>query len=373
MNGDSTERETLPADAPQGGTISDEIARQLGGGDQRLATQEGAELKRQIEALSRQNQRLREQMKRTTGSEMDEKSVRQLSRSILKDYNSSYAVEDLSSRVGELYKKIAEQTISDTDARAEARAIAGDILDGSQTELNPLYEEYSDLRKELRTRPIAVSKDLKSGMVEAWGDFRRQNLGRLKLGNDGTQVDVLYDELSDRFPEFFPEDIINPADQLARMAEVADELQSVIGNAYEGAEMDRMAEFLAGDILERFLETPRRSTTFADRQAKKLEAERQRGLDALERQKAMFEGRSEREMENLRRLREGQLWDQRKRFEKKRARDRKAHQEERAPVKARGSAFRFGREVPQEKQGALREPHCRSTPGSNHPAQQTAQ
>lgn len=308
-------------------TFSEEIARQLGGGDQRLATQEGAELKRQIEALSRQNQRLREQMKRTTGSEMDEKSVRQLSRSILKDYNSSYAVADLSSRVGELYKKIAEQTISDTDARAEARAIAGDILDGSQTELNPLYEEYSDLRKELRTRPIAVSKDLKSGMVEAWGDFRRQNLGRLKLGNDGTQVDVLYDELSDRFPEFFPEDIINPADQLARMAEVADELQSVIGNAYEGAEMDRMAEFLAGDILERFLETPRRSPTFADRQAKKLEAERQRGLDALERQKAMFEGRSEREMENLRRLREGQLWDQRKRFEKERARDRKAHQE----------------------------------------------
>lgn len=327
MNGESTERETLPADAPQGGTISDEIARQLGGGDQRLATQEGAELKRQIEALSRQNQRLREQMKRTTGAEMDEKSVRQLSRALLKDYNSSYAVADLSSRVGELYKKIAEQTISDTDARAEARAIAGDILDGSQTELNPLYEEYSDLRKELRTRPIAVSKDLKSGMVEAWGDFRRQNLGRLKLGNDGTQVDVLYDELSDRFPEFFPEDIINPADQLARMAEVADELQSVIGNAYEGAEMDRMAEFLAGDILERFLETPRRSPTFADRQAKKLEAERQRGLDALERQKAMFEGRSEREMENLRRLREGQLWDQRKRFEKERARDRKAHQE----------------------------------------------
>ena len=308
-------------------TFSDEIARQLGGGDQRLATREGAELLRQVDALRRQNQRLREQMKRTTGSEMDEKSVRQLSRSILKDYNSSYAVEDLSSRVGELYKKIAEQTISDTDARAEARAIAGDILDGSQTELNPLYEEYSDLRKELRTRPIAVSKDLKSGMVEAWGDFRRQNLGRLKLGNDGTQVDVLYDELSDRFPEFFPEDIINPADQLARMAEVADELQSVIGNAYEGAEMDRMAEFLAGDILERFLETPRRSPTFADRQAKKLEAERQRGLDALERQKAMFEGRSEREMENLRRLREGQLWDQRKRFEKKRARDRKAHQE----------------------------------------------
>ena len=308
-------------------TFSEEIARQLGGGDQRLATQEGAELKRQIEALSRQNQRLREQMKRTTGSEMDEKSVRQLSRSILKDYNSSYAVADLSSRVGELYKKIAEQTISDTEARAEARAIAGDILDGSQTELNPLYEEYSELRKELRTRGISIAPEYRVDLDGGYAETRKRMMGMLKLTENGASVDQVYDDLSQRYPELFPEDIYNPADQMNRIIDVAGELQSVMGSAFEGAEVDRMAEFLAGDILERFLETPRRSPTFADRQAKKLEAERQRGLDALERQKAMFEGRSEREMENLRRLREGQLWDQRKRFEKERARDRKAHQE----------------------------------------------
>lgn len=299
MNGDSTERETLPADAPQGGTISDEIARQLGGGDQRLATQEGAELKRQIEALSRQNQRLREQMKRTTGSEMDEKSVRQLSRSILKDYNSSYAVDDLSSRVSDLYKKIAEQTISDTDARAEARAIAGDILDGSQTEMNPLYEEYSELRKELRTRGISISPEYRADLDGGYAETRKRMMGMLKLTENGASVDQVYDDLSQRYPELFPEDIYNPADQMNRIIDVAGELQSVMGSAFEGAEVDRAADFLAGDIMERFYDTPERAPTFADRQERRLQNQRVKDRARLERAVERERGRTERAKDRL--------------------------------------------------------------------------
>ena len=299
MNGESTERETLPADAPQGGTISDEIARQLGGGDQRLATQEGAELKRQIEALSRQNQRLREQMKRTTGAEMDEKSVRQLSRALLKDYNSSYAVADLSSRVGELYKKIAEQTISDTDARAEARAIAGDILDGSQTELNPLYEEYSELRKELRTRGISIAPEYRADLDGGYAETRKRMMGMLKLTENGASVDQVYDDLSQRYPELFPEDIYNPADQMNRIIDVAGELQSVMGSAFEGAEVDRAADFLAGDIMERFYDTPERAPTFADRQERRLQNQRVKDRARLERAVERERGRTERAKDRL--------------------------------------------------------------------------
>lgn len=280
-------------------TFSEEIARQLGGGDQRLATQEGAELKRQIEALSRQNQRLREQMKRTTGSEMDEKSVRQLSRSILKDYNSSYAVADLSSRVGELYKKIAEQTISDTDARAEARAIAGDILDGSQTELNPLYEEYSELRKELRTRGISIAPEYRVDLDGGYAETRKRMMGMLKLTENGASVDQVYDDLSQRYPELFPEDIYNPADQMNRIIDVAGELQSVMGSAFEGAEADRAADFLAGDIMERFYDTPERAPTFADRQERRLQNQRVKDRARLERAVERERGRTERAKDRL--------------------------------------------------------------------------
>ena len=280
-------------------TFSEEIARQLGGGDQRLATQEGAELKRQIEALSRQNQRLREQMKRTTGAEMDEKSVRQLSRALLKDYNSSYAVADLSSRVGELYKKIAEQTISDTDARAEARAIAGDILDGSQTELNPLYEEYSGLRKELRTRGISIAPEYRADLDGGYAETRKRMMGKLKLTENGASVDQVYDDLSQRYPELFPEDIYNPADQMNRIIDVAGELQSVMGSAFEGAEADRAADFLAGDIMERFYDTPERAPTFADRQERRLQNQRVKDRARLERAVERERGRTERAKDRL--------------------------------------------------------------------------
>ena len=280
-------------------TFSEEIARQLGGGDQRLATQEGAELKRQIEALSRQNQRLREQMKRTTGAEMDEKSVRQLSRALLKDYNSSYAVADLSSRVGELYKKIAEQTISDTDARAEARAIAGDILDGSQTELNPLYEEYSGLRKELRTRGISIAPEYRADLDGGYAETRKRMMGMLKLTENGASVDQVYDDLSQRYPELFPEDIYNPADQMNRIIDVAGELQSVMGSAFEGAEVDRAADFLAGDIMERFYDTPERAPTFADRQERRLQNQRVKDRARLERAVERERGRTERAKDRL--------------------------------------------------------------------------
>lgn len=280
-------------------TFSEETARQLGGGDQRLATQEGAELKRQIEALSRQNQRLREQMKRTAGAEMDEKSVRQLSRALLKDYNSSYAAADLSSRVGELYKKIAEQTISDTDARAEARAIAGDILDGSQTELNPLYEEYSGLRKELRTRGISIAPEYRADLDGGYAETRKRMMGMLKLTENGASVDQVYDDLSQRYPELFPEDIYNPADQMNRIIDVAGELQSVMGSAFEGAEADRAADFLAGDIMERFYDTPERAPTFADRQERRLQNQRVKDRARLERAVERERGRTERAKDRL--------------------------------------------------------------------------
>lgn len=297
--------------------------------DPRLATREGADLLRQVDALRRQNQRLREQMKRTEGAEMDEKSVRRLSKSILKDYNSAYNLEDLSGRVRALYKNIAEQTVSEADARAEARNIAMDIMDGSQTEMNPLYSEYSELRNELRTRPMSVAPEYRAALDADGGynSVRKRYMGRLKLTNDGAAIDQVYDDLSARYPELFPEDVYNPADQLSRIMEVSDELQSVLGNNYTDAETDRVVDFLAGDILERFADTPRKAPTFADRQAKKLEDERKRGKAALERQKTMLEERHEREMEKFRRRREGQLWDQRKRHERERVQDIKTHRE----------------------------------------------
>lgn len=102
---------------------------------------------------------------------------------------------------------------------------------------NPLYEQYSDLRTYLRTTKLDTSS-VKADIAD-FNEWRKSHMGSMKLGNDGMQIDSAYQELSDMYPEFFPADIVNPADQLVRMGEVSDKLKKVMENpilSQEGSE-----------------------------------------------------------------------------------------------------------------------------------------
>lgn len=102
---------------------------------------------------------------------------------------------------------------------------------------NPLYEQYSDLRTYLRTTKLDTSS-VKADIAD-YNEWRKSHMGSMKLGNDGMQIDTAYQELSDMYPEFFPADIVNPADQLVRMGEVSDKLKKVMENpilSQEGSE-----------------------------------------------------------------------------------------------------------------------------------------
>lgn len=102
---------------------------------------------------------------------------------------------------------------------------------------NPLYEQYSDLRTYLRTTKLDTSS-VKADIAD-YDEWRKSHMGSMKLGNDGTQIDTAYQELSDMYPEFFPADIVNPADELMRMGEVSEKLKKVMENpilSQEGSE-----------------------------------------------------------------------------------------------------------------------------------------
>lgn len=271
------------------GSFGDEVMRQLtdGRGDvsesdtsdtsgnTRFSMKGNAELKKEIDRLRRQNQRLKEQTKRTDRAEMSWEAVERQARELLKEYGSRYDRNALGQRLTKLYDGIANQTISESDMRSQARSIAEDILAENQEQTNGLYEEYQELRKELRTRGISIAPEYRADLESAGGyeGLRKQYFGRLRLSKDGAAVDQVYDDLADRYPELFPDSILHPADQLVRITEVLDDLRPVMGNAYEGG-MDQAAEYLAGELLERFYDTPERAPTFADRQARKLAEQR---------------------------------------------------------------------------------------------------
>lgn len=368
---DARSADTLPVT----GSFSEEVMRQLTGGrknvsesdtsdtsgNTRFSMKGNAELKKEIDRLRRQKQRLKEQTKRTDRAEMDRESVDRQAREILKEYGSRYDKNTLSGRLAKLYDGIANQTISESDMRSQARSIAEDILAENQEQTNGLYEEY----QELRTRGISIAPEYRADLESAGGyeGLRKQYFGRLRLSKDGAAVDQVYDDLSSRYPELFPDSILHPADQLVRITEVLDDLRPVMGNAYEGG-MDQAAEYPAGELLERFYDTPERAPTFADKQARKLAeqraADRRQMLEAVAKERAKKEAALE------------ELREKYQKADRKRMEDQSAAQRRET---IRRHADRLGRmllrptdkkHVPEELRGAALELVRQIDTGSNY-------
>lgn len=139
------------------------------------------------------------------------------------------------------------ETIEKADGTAEQRAekaykaaekAANDIISMMKdVNTNTLYDQYSELRNYLRTTKLDTSS-VKADIAD-YNDWRKSNMGSLKLGNDGMQIDTAYQELSGMYPEFFPANIENPSDQLIRIGEISDTLKKVMDNpilSKEGSE-----------------------------------------------------------------------------------------------------------------------------------------
>lgn len=130
------------------------------------------------------------------------------------------------------------ETIEKADGTPEQRAkkaykaaekAANDIISMMKdVNTNTLYDQYTELRNYLRTTKLDTSS-VKADIAD-YNDWRKSHMGSLKLGNDGMQIDTVYQELSGMYPEFFPANIENPADQLIHIGEISDNLKKVMDN-----------------------------------------------------------------------------------------------------------------------------------------------
>lgn len=221
------------------------------------------------------NQGLREQFKTTKFAKVDKKALDQFTKTLMKDYASGADINEIRQMLDQVYTYIANgetEGTSWTEAQKRAFEAAVAILEDASTLDDEMWKQYSDLRKFLRTTAISISKeyDHDLGGYESIEEFRKANFGRLKITKDGTPVDVVYQELAVRWPEFFDEYTdLNQADQLLAIAGVLDQLQPVEINPYSH-NMREAATWLASDILERFFELPQAKPTFADKAQDKL-------------------------------------------------------------------------------------------------------
>lgn len=257
----------------------------------------GTENAQEIAALKRENEALRQrvdywkgQTRRSDGVRTDSKSVEKAAKELTRRYGADIDSGEIAGDLASLYDYIArggDETgeLTYTEARSRADAIAQRIAESTIAKDDEVYREYSELRKYLKDTKITLSAEDAAGITD-YADFRRSLFGKVNLGKgEHTNVDQVYSELAESYPEFFSETRDNNvSDQIARIADVAGELYNVSEyNPFEGY-MGQAVSSISNDILDRFFDLPQAKKTFADVQAEKLDAakaaERKAAADA---------------------------------------------------------------------------------------------
>ncbi len=253
----------------------------------------GTENAQELAALKRENESLRErveywrgQTRRSKGVTTDRASVSKAADALVKDYGAEISGSDIAGDLQSLYDYIAgggdgKNELTYTEARRRADAIAERIAESAVGVDDQVYRDYADLRKYLKDTKLTLSEEDAADITD-YADFRKAQFGRLRISKGRhTNVDQVFSELSEQYPEFFSEQLsANVSDQLQRIADVASQLYAVTEyNPFEGY-MGQAVASISNDIMDRFFDLPQTKKTFADRAAEQVQAAKQAGREA---------------------------------------------------------------------------------------------
>ena len=222
-----------------------------------------------VDELIKENARLREalslakqELTLTQGHKLNEKQIKSLATGILRKTSSSYSLDTLSKNLTKVFEYIANDKQPSFDIAIDAIAdISKAVISESGMYNKTLYNQYADMRKYFRETNIKLSDTAKEEITD-YNDFRRRNFGRINLKNDGTELDVLWGEISEMYPEFFPADA-HEAEQILLIEDALDTVNPYYENPF-GYDTDEAAYDLAADIYDKYFNIAE-IHTFADK------------------------------------------------------------------------------------------------------------
>lgn len=199
--------------------------------------------------------------------------VEAVCKKILKKYHSSFDAETFRDNLTKLYAYMNEEGADYKEALKITSEIARGVLEKSTAKDMTLYNEYKDLLEYFRKTKLALSEAQKSEvnyMYGSMGEFRKSNFGRLRIVSEGTTLDQVWGELSEKYPELFKADT-NDGDMIAEVMTVLDGLRPTYRNAY-GEDIEQASYDLALNIYKEMSMIPQRQT-FKDKADAAVERE----------------------------------------------------------------------------------------------------
>lgn len=301
------------------------------------------------DSLAKENAMLRDRVEYWRGqthttkeATTDPKAVREAAKDIIKQTGSSIDVDEVTGRLQELYDGIARATsengLTQEEIWKRSEKLAHDILDDVSVRDDMMYQEYSDLRAYFRNTQITLSPAMLGDFTD-FGDFRRRNMGRMRLkkGEHGN-VDQIYEEVATMWPGIFDsERVSHPGDQLREIDDVLNRIYTIDEYNPNDRYMHQATQSVANEILEQFFDTPEQKT-FADKQAAKAGQQKAHYLNKIQELREANDTRiAELRAQNRERLQEAIAREREKRDEQiARLKDRsaadKARREESAAV-----------------------------------------
>lgn len=221
----------------------------------------------------------------------DRAAAEKVVRKFLKSIKSGYDEKQFADRFVSLCDYGADLK-SDSDYKDLVTAcamLAEDALRESAEMDMELYNEYADLRKELRTSTLYVNKKTLNDLAAQdirYNELRQKNFGRVKLSQkNGESIDTKYAEWAERYPALFKEDQnTSQSELLMDIIAVRKSLDPVVKNPYF-EEIEEHAEACAYELLGMMNDVALEKPTFADKYEEKLRKLRQENKEALRRAK----------------------------------------------------------------------------------------
>lgn len=224
-------------------------------------------LKTRVQSLERQVARWKAEVKPSMPS-FREGDLKKIGNRLINDFDSSTKYSEIKTDMENLGKALLSQDVPDTELHAYAEYVAEKIIQNSRV-LEEGGEDLLEIQKHLKSVKLAYTND---GSIPDFSEWKKAHRD-IKFAKDGgLPVDVAYHELTELFGGgYFPESIVHPADQLTRMGEVLEDIDSIWSNPYDEYH-DIAVTALGNSLIESMISDDVRQTrpTYADRKEQEI-------------------------------------------------------------------------------------------------------
>ena len=281
--------------------------------DEFLAESETQRLSRGLfdpEALEKQNEQLRKdlqaataalakaqskaaywegQTKRSTAPSPNPTDINRLAHDIVSNTDTNLKAKDIAPELAELATYImrggdGKNELTWSGVKERAVGIAHRMLQNYSELLDSFaVQDYKDIRK--RVRDYGTIKVPGNDLPPDWTDWKRRH-GWLRVAvSTGTPLDVVYTDLSESYPWFFPKDANPGSDQLYALVDGIHNAEPAYWNP-NNQDMAEATEYLSNRIIDGVIEDVSQDKTYADKMAKRLRDQRYDATQKLEATKA---------------------------------------------------------------------------------------